>query len=115
MTTTANSTDPYPDVALPPGTEVYTGWESDSNGTSRIIWGDARTVEATGISLQAHAVQLADGSIDVNTRARGDRPGIAIDETRDGNTRDCLNVTLDGARHLVAALNALIDEVDGWL
>ncbi len=86
MTTT--TTNPYPDVALPPGTETYTGWESDSNGTSRIIWGDARTVEATGISLQAHAVQLADGSIDVNTEAVGDRPGIAIDEIRDGNTRE---------------------------
>ena len=108
------STTNLPDVPLPPGTETYTGWESDSNGTSRIIWGDARTVEATDISLQAHAVQLADGSIDVNKQS-GDRPGIAIDEICDGNTRDCLNVTLDGARHLVAALNALIDEVDGWL
>ena len=81
--TTTTTTNPTPDVALPPGTETYTGWESDSNGTSRIIWGDARTVEATGISLQAHAVQLADGSIDVNKQS-GDRPGIAIDEI-DGN------------------------------
>ena len=31
-----------------------------------------------------------------------------------GGTRDCVNVTLDGARHLVAALTALIDEVDKW-
>ena len=99
---------------LPPGTETYTKWEHDSNGTRRIIWGTARQVDATQISIQPHAVQLADGSIDVNTRARGDRPGIAIDETRDGNTRDCLNVTLDSARHRVAALIALIDEVDRW-
>ena len=99
---------------LPPGTETYTKWERDSNGTRRIIWGTARQVDATQISSQPHAVQLADGSIDVNTRARGDRAGIAIDETRDGNTRDCLNATLDGARHRVAALIALIDEVDRW-
>ena len=68
----------------------------------------------TQISLQPHAIQLADGSIDVNTESAADRPGIAMDEICDGNTRDCLNVTLDGARHLVAALIALIDEVDGW-
>ena len=53
-------------------------------------------------------------SIDVNTESAGDRPGIAMDEICDGNTRDCLNVTLDGARHLLAALIAQIDEVDGW-
>jgi hypothetical protein len=70
-------------------------------------------VEATDISIQPQAIQLADGSIDVNTESAGDRPGIAIDEIHNGNTRDCLNVTLDGARHPVAALIALIDEVDG--
>jgi hypothetical protein len=68
MNTTTSTTN-LPHVPLPPGTQTYTGWESDSNGTSRIIWGDARTVEATGITLQAHAVQLADGSIDVNTES----------------------------------------------
>ena len=98
---------------LPPGTETYTKWERDSNGTRRIIWGTARQVDATQISIQPHAVQLADGSIDVNKQS-GDRPGIAIDEIHDGNTRDCLNVTLDSARHRVAALIALIDEVDRW-
>ena len=42
-------------------------------------------------------------------------PGIAIDEIcDDGGTRDCVNVTFDGARHLDAALTALIDEVDKW-
>jgi integrase len=38
-------TNPYPDVDLPPGTETYTGWESDSNGTRRIIWGAASQVD----------------------------------------------------------------------
>jgi hypothetical protein len=102
MTTTA--TNPYPNVDLLPGTETYTGWEHDSNGTRRIIWGAARHVDTTQISIQPHAIQLADGSIDVNTESADDRPGIAIDEIHDGNTRDCLNVTLDGARNLVAAL-----------
>ena len=90
------------------------GWEHDSNGTRRVIWGAARQVDATQISIQPHAIQLADDSIDVNTESAGDRPGIAMDEICDGNTRDCLNVTLDGARHLLAALIAQIDEVDGW-
>ena len=72
-------------------------------------------VHTTQISIQPHAIQIANGSIDVNTELAGDRPGIAIDEICDGNARDCLNVTVDSARHLVAALTALIDEVDGWL
>jgi hypothetical protein len=111
-TTTTNST---PGVPLPPGTEAYTDWEPGPDGAHRIIWGDKRTVEATGISLQPHAVQLDDGSIAVTTRALGDRPGIAIDAIwDDGSTQDCFNVTLDGARHLIAALTVLIDEVDGW-
>jgi hypothetical protein len=114
MTTTTTN---CPDVPLPAGTETYTGWEHDSNGTRRIIWGAARQVDTTQISLQPHAIQLADGSIDVNIESAGDRPGIAIDEIcdGDGNTRDCVNVTLDGARHLVAALIVLIDEVDAWV
>ena len=90
------------------------GWEHDSNATRRVIWGAARQVDATQISIQPHAIQLADGSIDVNTESAGDRPGVAIDEISDGKLFERLNVTLDGARHLVAALIALIDEVDGW-
>ncbi len=46
--------------------------------------GTASQVDTTQVSLQSHAIQLADGSIDVNTEAVGDRPGIAIDEVRDG-------------------------------
>ena len=74
---------------LPPGTETYTKREHDSNGTRRIIWGTARQVDATQISIQPHAVQLADGSIDVNTESACDRPGIAIDEIHHGDTRNC--------------------------
>ena len=112
MSTTA--TNPYPDVDLPPGTETYTGWENDSNGTRRIIWGAASQVDTTQVSLQSHAIQLADGSIDVNTEAVGDRPGITIDEVRDGKIWERLNVTVEGARALAQALLELADEVEGW-
>ena len=50
------------------------GWEHDSNATRRVIWGAARQVDATQISIQPHAIQLADGSIDVNTRAPATDP-----------------------------------------
>ena len=32
----------------------------------------------------------------------------------DGTSRECLTVSVEGARHLVAALIAMIDEVDRW-
>jgi len=71
---------------------------------------------STRVAGRHHAVRSPGHRIHRGRRERpGDRPGIAIDEIHDGNTRDCLNVTLDGARHLVAVLTALIDEVDGWV
>jgi hypothetical protein len=103
-----------PDVDLPPRTEAYTDWMHDSDGAHRIIWGDARQVDTTQVSLQPHAIQLADGSMEVNTESAGDRPGIAIDEVRDGKIWEHLNVTVEGARALTQALLEAADEVEGW-
>ena len=50
------------------------GWEHDSNGTRRIIWGAARQVDATQISILPHAIQLADGSIDPIPNRRATDP-----------------------------------------
>jgi len=76
--------------------------------------GSRESGRPTQVSLQSHAIQLDDGSIDVNTEAVGDRPGIAIDEVRDGKIWERLNVTVEGARALAQALLELADEVEGW-
>jgi hypothetical protein len=108
MTTT---TPLVPDVPLPPGSETYTGWEHDSDGTHRFVWGIARQVDATQISILPHALQLADGSIDTSDESA---PGVCIDQIRDGKVVDCLDVTVPGARSLAQALLQAADVVEGW-
>ena len=108
MTTTTTTSD----VPLPSVTHTLSTFE-EWGGDYRVVWGDARPVPAANISLQPHAVQLRDGTIDDGTAE--EPPRIAIDKILgDGNFADCLSVTVQGARNLAEALLAAADELDGW-
>jgi hypothetical protein len=103
-----------PDVPLPAGTTVLGDWDQWGH-EFRLVWGDHRRVAATDISLSPCAAQLPDGSIDTEGAVAERAPQIFIDQAEDdGTRRQCLQVSMEGARHLVAALIAMIDEVDRW-
>src|SRR6185312_3647470 len=53
--------------------------------------------------------------IDTEGNVAEQPPHVFIDRVSDdGTSRECLTVSVEGARHLVAALIAMIDEVDRW-
>jgi len=112
MTTTTN---PYPDVALPAGAHTLSDDSADDwPDKHRFAWGDARRVEATNFVAAPCAAQLADATIDTAGTVAGEPPCIFIDEVRDGTVFDLLRVSVDGARSLATALNAAVDQIDGW-
>jgi hypothetical protein len=112
MTTT---TDPYPDVPPPAGTTTTLDDWKEWGYKFRFVWGDGRRVEATNIRLTPCAAQLPDGSIDAEGVVAEEPPSVFIDQVEnDGTCRECLKVSVEGARNLAAALLDLVDAVDGW-
>jgi hypothetical protein len=92
-----------PDVPLPAGAHTLSTWE-DWDNEFRILWGEGRRVEATNILLSPCAAQLPDGSIDTGGTVADEPAQVMIDELRDGNSYDCLSVSVQGTRNLAQAL-----------
>jgi len=60
------------------------------------------------------AVQLPDGSLDLDGTV-AEPPGMFIDELRsDGQATERLNITVHAARDLAQALLEAADEIDRW-
>jgi hypothetical protein len=106
MTTTA-PTNPYPDVALPPGAaaneDEWAAWDNQC----RIIHGPTRTI-TKDVFVQSTAVQLPDGTFEYDDGQGGEAPSVTV----------CCdwshNLTTALARQLAEAILAAADEVDGW-
>jgi hypothetical protein len=99
MTTT------IPNVPIPPGARPDT-WQDDSPLPYRILLGELRAIEGLDVdrvSVQATAVQYADGRIDGGGELEA--PCVYLGD-------DALSSSQ--ARELAAVLIKTADEVDGW-
>jgi len=100
------TTNPHPDVPLPPGTASSDDWQSGPTYPSyRIINGADRGIDGTEVEVWTSATQFADGSIDTDD----DPPAVRVRSSwEDG-------ITAGQARQLARALIAAADEIDGWV
>jgi hypothetical protein len=109
MTTTTASTNPYPDVALPPGAHAAGDWgDWDDEPPWRIIYGQRHEIGA--IVTGAWAGQRVDGSIEAN----GDHD-VYVDVMDAGFQCERLDLSIAEARRLAQALLAAADTAQGWL
>jgi hypothetical protein len=101
MTTATAQINPYPDVPLPSGAHVSTGWEEwSSDGSARIISGNDRSIK--DVRIRTCALQLRTGSISLS-----DPPAVTIDDGQELSSAE--------ARQVAALLLAAADEIDGWV
>ena len=78
----------------------------------RFVRGDER--RAGNALVMPFAVQLRDGSLDLDGTV-AEPPGMFIDELRsDGQATERLNITVHAARDLAQALLEAADEIDRW-
>ena len=61
------------------------------------------------------ATQLPDGSIEPAGIDAETAPVVCIDTIKDGVTSECLTLSVEGARSLMAVLAEAIAELDGWV
>jgi hypothetical protein len=99
MTTTTN---PRPDVTLPPGATHADSWQPDGY---RIIGGPDRGITDTDVSIWTSAFQRSDGQIDVEPEA-AEGPRVHVQGDVDLNS--------DQARELASALLEAAAEIDAW-
>jgi hypothetical protein len=102
---TTATTNPLPNVPLPPGAALVDDWQDDTPQPYRIIHAPNRGVGGHDVIVWATAVQWADGSID---DGRIEAPWIGVDIHGDHG------LSSTQARELAAVLIYAADEVDGW-
>ena len=96
-----HTTDRCPDVPLPSGAHVSTGWEEwSSDGSARIISGTDRSIK--DVRIRTCALQLRTGSISLS-----DPPAVTIDDGQELSSAE--------ARQVAALILAAADEIDGWV
>jgi hypothetical protein len=98
------TSNPYPHVPLPAGTEDDGIWTDDDPQPYRVIHGVPRGVTGHELALQTSALQWADGSINTTD----DPPRVSIDIYYDDG------LTSAQARDLAASLIEAADEIDRW-
>jgi hypothetical protein len=105
MTTTA--TNPYPDVALPPGARALDqNWQGMRPMPYRVLCGELRGVDGLNInrvSVQTTAIQLLDGRIDDGSLYEAPHVYLGDDALTSGQ-----------ARELATALIEAADAADRW-
>jgi hypothetical protein len=122
--TTDTTTNPHPDIPLPPGAVFGDVWEGEGDGLHHVIMGRRRGITDTdvvlgdvwegdspeGVIVWTTAVQFADGTIDTRPldAGRSEPPMAHMDAyPEDG-------LTAAQARELAAVLLEVADKMDGW-
>ena len=97
-------TNTIPDVPIPSGVARSDEWQDDTPRPYRLLFGELRNIGGVKFTtVQATAIQFADGSIDDGSMH--EPPHVYLGD--DG-------LTSVQARELAAALIETADEVDRW-
>jgi hypothetical protein len=97
-------TKPTYDVSLPDGARALEAWQDDEPQPYRVICSDTRNVDGTTYTtVQATAIQLADGRVDDGSVHEA--PHVYLGDNA---------LTSDQARNLAALLVDAADKADGW-
>jgi hypothetical protein len=96
------TTNPFPNVAPPPGASFVDDWQF---GQYRMVRGAKRDV-AGEVEVWTSAAQCADGTVDADGRI--EPPLVHV---RD---RGACGLTVEQARELADAILDAINDLDGW-